>query len=330
MGEDDESGCGNHCYQQRKCYGCCCCVWTFVLIIVLSMSWDTLTPTEYGLLKNTISGAVDLTQVYTNGRHLVGPTQGFIKFPAERLTLSYGSNPGDDQVVIPARTGADGDSTSSSGGQPVQLSVSFQYRLVPQKIPQLFSTFSQAYETSYLRFAQQAVTNVAQSYTPRMFWENRAAIEQNLLTVVNSSLWTQGFAIVEHLQLRSVGFQSSYETTITNIQLQDQLTVTKSYQQLSTQVMTEIDIMQAETNAEIVEINADATRQRDVIIGAAEAAALEKEQSTRAYMYKQMKEHLGWTGKDFLQYVKMKALNVQPQAKVTVGVNAIGSMSPSR
>ena len=81
--------------------------------------------------------------------------------------------------------------------------------------------------------------------------------------------------------------------------------------------------------SEIVGINADATRQRDIIIGQANANALEREQSTRATMYKRMRDHLGWSGKDFLSYIKMKALNAQPSSNVVVGVNAVGSVAPS-
>merc|ERR1712118_446821 len=108
-------------------------------------------------------------------------------------------------------------------------------------------------------------------------------------------------------QLRAVGFQSSYEQTIINIQLQNQLIVTKSYQYDVTEVMKEVDLLQSQTDAEIVEINADAARQRDIIVGRANADA-------------QLREHLGWSGTQFLQYVKMRALNKQTGGKVTVGV----------
>ena len=276
-----------------------------------------------------MGGAVDLETVYTNGRHYIGPLQSFITFPRERLTLSYGPSYQDDQVSIQARTGADDSAGASSGGQPVTLSVSFQYILVPSLIPLLFQKFGELWETSFLRFAQQAITDVAQNWTPKQFWQERVAIERALHLAVNATLFSQGYAVVPHLQLRSVGFQDTYESTIINIQLQDQLQVTKTYQQQVTSVLEQINVLQAQTNAEIVGINADATRQRDIIIGQANANALEREQSTRATMYKRMRDHLGWSGKDFLSYIKMKALNAQPSSNVVVGVNAVGSVAPS-
>ena len=50
-----------------------------------------------------------------------------------------------------------------------------------------------------------------------------------------------------------------YETTITNIQLQEQLKVTKNYQKDVTRVLKEVDVLQSQTNAEIVEIDAQAS-----------------------------------------------------------------------
>jgi len=319
---------GKHCVENRKCYGCCGFTAGLIFIIILSISWDVIEPTQYGLLKNTVTGAVDLNTVYNNGRYFVGPTQGFILFPSNLITLSYGNRSRDEQREIAARTGASSSDDTSSGGQPVSLSLSFQYRLQQHKIPLVYQTYGAMWETSYLRFAQQAITNVAQQFTPSQFWTQRHEIEKTMLSVVNKTLIEEGHAEVVHLQLRAVGFQRSYEQTITNIQLQEQLKVTKSYQLEVTRVEKEVDLIQSETDALVVEIDADAARGRAVIEGEANAKALQREQETKAFMYQQLREHLGWTSQQFLQYIKMKSLNSQNPSNVVVGVNAIGSVPP--
>merc|ERR1719231_439391 len=108
---------------------------------------------------------------------------------------------------------------------------------------------------------------------------------------------------------------------ITDIQLQDQLRVTKSYQLEVTRVVKEVDLLQSETDATVLEINASAAREAAVIEGEANAQALQVEQHARATMYAKLRAHLGWTAEHFLQYIKMKALNAQPQSNVVVGVN---------
>merc|ERR1719231_2128255 len=106
---------------------------------------------------------------------------------------------------------------------------------------------------------------------------------------------------------------------ITDIQLQEQLRVTKSYQLEVTRVVKEVDLLQSETDATVLEINASAAREAAIIEGEANAQALQVEQRARATMYAKLRAHLGWTAEHFLQYIKMKALNAQPQSNVVAG-----------
>lgn len=50
-------------------------------------------------------------------------------------------------------------------------------------------------------------------------------MERLLRASVNETLFKQGYASVHDLQLMRVDFNSNYEDTITNIQLQEQLKV---------------------------------------------------------------------------------------------------------
>lgn len=215
--------------------------------------------------------------------------------------------------------------TGTWGGQPVDLAVSFQYRFRKELVPAVYSTFGTAWEPSYMRFAQQAITNVAQRYTPKMFWDERSAVEAAMHAEVNKTIFTQGFAEVPQLQLLQVGFKENYEMTITNIQLQEQLKVTKTYQLEVTRVLKEVDILQSQTEARITVINAEAAREAAVMISQANAKALQLEQATKAYWYSRLKEHMGWNNSHVLQYVKMKSLNAQPADSMTVGVSAVGA-----
>merc|ERR1712054_486634 len=98
---------------------------------------------------------------------------------------------------------------------------------------------------------QQSITNVAQKFTPKQFWDDRHGIELAMHRAVNESIWTQGYVEVVNLQLLTVGFKQNYENTITNIQLQEQLKVTKNYQLEVTRVLKQVVILQAETEAQI-------------------------------------------------------------------------------
>merc|ERR1719231_1719782 len=96
---------------------------------------------------------------------------------------------------------------------------------------------------------------------------------------VNETIFEQGFAVTRSLQLLKVDFKQNYEETITNIQLQEQLKVTKNYALEVTRVLKEVDILQSETEATIAVISSTAQRDAAVIINKAEADALQLEQS---------------------------------------------------
>ena len=119
----------------------------------------------------------------------------------------------------------------------------------------------------------------------------------------------------------------NYEETITNIQLQEQLKVTKSYTLEVTRVLKEVDILQSQTAADVAVIGASATREASIIVNQAEAEALQLEQSTKAEWYSSLKQRLGWSNAEFLQYVKIKSLSSQPSESMVVGVSAMGEQA---
>jgi len=320
---------------QRKPQACGCLSVAFISILLFALSWDTLEPTEYGLVVNGITGRVDTDpkNVYENGRYFVWLRHYFLRFPRNRVNLEFSATPPAAALgsttsyslpTIPARTGPDPDDRES-GGQPVDLQVAFQYRFRKELVPRVYQTFGTAWEPSYMRFAQQAITNVAQQFTPKMFWDRRTVVEAAMHRAVNQSMFTNGFAEVPQLQLLQVGFKDNYEATITNIQLQEQLKVTKNYQLEVTRVLKEVDILLSQTDAQIALIRAQGAREAAVIISQANAQALQLEQATKAYWYAQLKERMSWNNSHLLQYVKMKALNAQPSESMVVGVSPVGA-----
>lgn len=72
----DECSClgeeGNNTGSRRRA-ACCGLSSFFVFIVLFAMSWDTLEPTEYGLVQNGFTGYVDLrpTSVYEGGRYFI-------------------------------------------------------------------------------------------------------------------------------------------------------------------------------------------------------------------------------------------------------------------
>lgn len=69
---DDCNCCEEGDSQRRRCY-CCGMGGFLVFVLLFALSWDTLEPTEYGLVQNGFTGYVDLrpSSVYQGGRYFV-------------------------------------------------------------------------------------------------------------------------------------------------------------------------------------------------------------------------------------------------------------------
>ena len=88
LGDDDD--CCTDCDQgglaraaERRPATCCSLAAFLVSLLLFAMSWDTLEPTEFGLVANSITGRVDLDpkHVCEGGRHFIWLAHHFLVFP---------------------------------------------------------------------------------------------------------------------------------------------------------------------------------------------------------------------------------------------------------
>ena len=140
LGDDDD--CCTDCDQgvgglaQRRPATCCSLAAFLVSLLLFALSWDTLEPTEFGLVANSITGRVDLDpkHVYEGGRHFIWLAHHFLVFPRNRMTIEFSDSRTSGffrRRPLALRTGSNHDDDGSagdteSGGQPLEVSVSFQ------------------------------------------------------------------------------------------------------------------------------------------------------------------------------------------------------------
>merc|ERR1712146_538687 len=111
----------------------------------------------------------------------------------------------------------------------------------------------------------------------------------------------------------AISFEKSYEQTITDIQLQEQLRVTKEFELSTKQVEKQIDLLESIAEATVERIDAQAEREKAIIINEARAEARVMVQTTKAEMYKVLRTHFNWT-------------QGQAPSKMKLGIEATGSM----
>ena len=113
--------------QQAKCGLCMFSTAYLIAVIIFSTAFDTLDPLEIGIVKNTITKALDAETVYTAGRYLLGIGDQFsVRFPRTYRHIEFSKGPDASGDVVMGQTNLDGGT--------VHMEVSFQYRLKPEKL----------------------------------------------------------------------------------------------------------------------------------------------------------------------------------------------------
>mmetsp|Transcript_97135 Transcript_97135/g.277984 ORF Transcript_97135/g.277984 Transcript_97135/m.277984 type:complete len:247 (+) Transcript_97135:520-1260(+) len=226
-----------------------------------------------------------------------------------------------DAPPIQTRTGEDA-SDPDSGGQPITMCVSLQYVLPSDTdLGKIYNSFGGAYHERYTLIARNIISNVAQTFSPQDFWTDRTTIADKMFEACRDELKRQGMVTVTQLQLLRIDFPSQYEDMITLIQLQVQQKVTKEYQQRVTAILKNLEVMQAEVNAQVSVIEAEADRTSLQITNAAVAEGYMLQQAAKTNATALVAKTLGLDGPEVVQYLKLKAMKSHPSARTVIGLH---------
>jgi hypothetical protein len=114
---------------------CYCCTTVVVLVLALIglyISASTVEPISYGLKYNKLSKNVDGTTVYEGGWFFIGPLSKFIQYPRTQQNIDFSDLPGSDSPAINFRV----------EGAEVKLHLSFQYQIRKDKVPSLYTMYT--------------------------------------------------------------------------------------------------------------------------------------------------------------------------------------------
>lgn len=291
---------------------------TLVLFLLL-LSMDALTPTEFGLVYNRVTGVVYKNDPYTHGRYLIGPTNVFLKFPANFRYLEFSANPKADHAPIQARTGRDVDDPDS-GGQPIGISLAFTYQMNKTLLGKVYENFAMDYEKRLIQFTMQTISDSTQKFHPSAFWNERSKVATEMRQHLDEVLSDQGFVRVRTLQLLRLEFLPAYEQTIVGIQLAIQQRTTNEYKQQVVGVLKDIDIMESETTAKIATINAKAEAVAMLNLNGAAAISFNVTQNAKAIAFSKLAKGLGIDADNaaLLKYIRVRNVRQHSSSNMTI------------
>jgi len=275
-------------------------------------SFKVLSPHEAGLVKNTITGSISTSPIYTAGRYFLGLGKDFVIYPATLQTLEYG-----DQGDSPAlNTGA------LDGQGRVFLEVSLQYRLMLGSLGDLYSNYQTNYKAKLLTTAESTIKNVASSrFAVQDYFEIRQQISDVLHAACNLK-FQEDFAFVELFQLRNINPPDQTETYIV-------LTLVTQEQQNQADQVKLSDLRRADVSNLVQTtqvtidkfINAQAQADASILISNAQARSNEIALAAYGEAYSYMRTQLNFTSQDLLTHIFYETMrSLQDPSQMVVGV----------
>ena len=138
------------------------------------------------------------------------------------------------------------------------MAVSFQYKLMPDKLRALYTISTTLYQDTYVRIAKEIIMAVAGNYTAQSYWLSRYEIGVDMKNQLNTAL-NEMYASVEGLQILAIVLPESYEEQIVQTQVQTQQTLINQYIQEATLILSNISIVNSTYQQKILEVNAEAS-----------------------------------------------------------------------
>jgi len=276
-----------------------------LLVLIGVMSLDYVEQNEYGLVYNWVTKNIG-KRVYHGGTHYIGFWNKFVVFPATVQTIEF-SNRRWPLATSPTLH------TRTKEGLGLQLSISFQYTLDPDRLPQLYALTNIAYEGLFVRIARDQLLEAAAEYEGPQYWLQRQDVGDHMRSLVDQQL-QESCAKLWGLQLLVIDLPDRYEQAITLTQVQQQIIKTRRNEQYAASIRADTEVLKADYDRQIRVVRASAEANYTVAtrLAMAEAAGRKIQAEADALKYVRTKLHLSPEGA--VQFQQLNAFGNLPNA----------------
>jgi len=265
-----------------------------IVVIGGFFSISSLSPTDMALRYNWLLKTIDPVVIADPGLIFTGPFSSLIRYPKTIQTLEYNQAHRD---LLDGRT---------QDGLPLILGLSFQYRLLPDGLSQLYYTFENNvgdYEAIYKLVGMHIITELATKFTAYQFFNEKQKIAEVMRQELNDYFFKNLFATVESLQIQEDDLPEAFTETI--------LTAATSKQNITRMEKTrDAKIVEFQTSRQIAQAQANMTIQqaigdqhRIMQNGKADAAIIEAFVDAETSAYSKIHTELGLNGDEMISYI---------------------------
>jgi len=282
----------------------------FLIIIYLLISMDIVEPLEYGLPYNKFTKNVG-TKAYESGRYILNPFKSFLKYPKNLVTIEFSENKKAESTPLQTRTGE---------GLSVTLSVSFQYQLIKDKIPDLYNLANINFHSTFVRISRDVILKVGGMFNATDYWIRRIEIAEMMKKTMDNEL-VKAFGHCISLQLLKIVLPKTYEDSIVQTQVEIQKINMRKFEQSAELIRQNSLVIISEAEQKIRITNATGLAEASRIKAFAKANAVNNTVNAENRMYKLAMDELGFTQEELLTYIYLDSIMNQNKAKILFDVN---------
>jgi regulator of protease activity HflC (stomatin/prohibitin superfamily) len=187
-----------------------CLVFT-ISCFLFGFSFDTIEPTEMGLIFDANLQHLAFDETYLSGRYFTGLGKEFITFPRTYQSIRFGSSFSDrDHGSVTCR---------ARDGLLILLDGAFQFKLSedPKDLVRLYMDHGEEYRKQFSRMALQSIRVVASNYKAKEYFVKRNAIAEDIKETIARDLG-QMYTTVPSFQLTNMEFNDALARKIEETQ----------------------------------------------------------------------------------------------------------------
>mmetsp|Transcript_39638 Transcript_39638/g.91586 ORF Transcript_39638/g.91586 Transcript_39638/m.91586 type:complete len:336 (+) Transcript_39638:69-1076(+) len=252
---------------EKKCCCCCCSCVSFVICILILVSFQQVDRLHAGLLRNSLTGEVNLERTYAQGRYFVGFWNEFLQFPTTLNTIEFADEAVEEGVQQLGKL-----RSRDKDGKQIWLDVSVQYRIFPDELPRIYREMTKVYEDVYISELRGALQQITNKFAIDQAWKDYPGVQREMHEVCKTVLLGR-HAECWGLQLWGIRLQVEYENQLIRTQVRKQAEETARARQEQLEYREKTQVILAEYVANVTVISQKGVADKNRIERDAESAA---------------------------------------------------------
>lgn len=289
------------------------------MLVLFFLSFDSLEYTEIGLCYRWISQTLD-ARSFNSGIYYLGFSNSFIKFPKMVQAIYFS----DDILSTASGWGQTASFVGPSmqsrteDGLVVHIEVSFQYRLKPDRLYDMYSHLGPGYEAILIRSAIEQIATTATEFEAGSFFTNRTAISLAMHREMQEHFKIHDFFEIPFFQLRTVSLPDDFEDAIRLTQVRNQEIQIAKFEQKAAEVTYETRVLQAERAVQVMTNEAQAEVAAIFAQNWAYCDQYNITQTLQMQGFNDIKWKSGWSTQQLLDFIRIRAVRDHSSEMTTI------------